>query len=222
MKNKFYLILAGLIALFSLQSCDNHKTYGELVDEEQDAIKAFIAKKDIEVISKNEFFANDTVTTGNQYVFFEDKGIYMHIDFIGEGESILPDGTYDILSRFIEISIDDIEDMHVQAGDTLVRNMHANEYPGMQLKPEEYKVIIQKQNYSGTFQGTSLMFQQYDGMTAVPTGWLFPLQFIKPTRTNEAAKLARVRLIVPHSEGTQFAARFVYPCYYEITYNLGK
>ena len=223
MKNLYYPILLSLIAFFSLQSCDNHKTYGELVDEEEDAIHAFIMKNDIKVISKKEFFEKDSTTAKNEYVFFEENGIYMNIEHVGEGKTILHDGEYDILSRFVEISIDDIDQMGVHAGDTLVRNMYANEYPSLQLKPEEYKVTIDGESYSGKFlAGASLMYQMYDQLTAVPGGWLLPLQYVKPVRTNEAAKWARVKLIVPHSEGTTMAMRFVYPCYYEITYNLGK
>ena len=223
MKNLYFTIILGIITLLGMQSCDNHKTYGELVDEEEDAIKAFILKNDIKVISKKEFCEKDSTTAANEYVFFEENGIYMHIDYKGEAKHILPDGEYEILSRFIEVAIDDVEQMGVHAGDTLVRNMYANQYPSMQLKPEEYKVTIEKDSYSGKFlNGASLMYQMYDQLTAVPGGWLLPLQYVKPVRTNESAKWARVRLIVPHSEGTNFAMRFVYPCFYEITYNLGK
>ncbi len=224
MKKLYYPILVGLIALLglNLQSCDNHKTYGELVDEENEAIEAFILKNDIKVISKKEFFEKDSTTAENEYVFFEENGVYMNIVNKGAGKNILPDGTYDILSRFMEVAIDDIDRMGVHAGDTLVRNMYANGIPSLYKDPEEYKVTINKNQYSGNFQGTSLMFQFYDQLTAVPGGWLLPLQYVKPTRTTEADKWARVKLIVPHSEGTNTAARFVYPCFYEITYNLGK
>ena len=222
MKNLYFPILLSIIAFFSLQSCDNHKTYGELVDEENDAIHAFIVKNDIKVISKKEFIEKDSTTAENEYVLFDDNGIYMNIVYKGEGKEILPEGTYDILSRFMEVSIDDIDQMGVHAGDTLVRNMYANGIPSLYLNPEEYKVTIKGQSYSGNFQGTSLMYQFYDQLTAVPGGWLLPLQYVKPTRTTESGKWARVKLIVPHSEGTNTAMRFVYPCFYEITYNLGK
>ena len=222
MKKFYYSILLSLVAFFSLQSCDNHKTYGELVDDEEDAIKAFILKNDIKVISQKEFMEKDSVTANNEYVYFDDNGIYMNIVYKGEGEEILPNGTYDILSRFMEVAIDDIDRMGVHAGDTLVRNMYANGIPSLYLNPEEYKVTVKDYSYSGNFQGTSLMYQFYDHLTAVPSGWLFPLQYVKPTRTTKADKWARVKLIVPHSEGTNTAMRFVYPCFYEITYNLGK
>ena len=222
MKKIYYQILLGVIAFFSLQSCNNHKTYGELVDEENEAIERYLLENDIKVISKQEFLNNDSTTKENEYVYFEENGIYMNVIYKGAGQNILPEGSYDMLSRFIEIAIKDVKDMGVEAGDTLVRNMYANEYPSLQLKPEEYKVTIKDKAFTGQFNGYSLMYKTYEQDTAVPTGWMFPLLYLKPIRTNEAAKWARVKLIVPHTEGTRFAARFVYPCYYEITYNLGK
>ena len=222
MKNLYYPILLGLIALFNLQSCDNHKTYGELVDEENDAIRAFILKNDIKVISLQQFVEQDSTTAENEYVLFEDNGIYMNVVHKGEAKEILQNGTYDILSRFMEVAVADVRDMGIQAGDTLVRNMYANGLPQLYKDPEEYKVTIRDHQYAGSFQGTSLMFKFYDQLTAVPGGWLLPLQYVKPTRTTQSDKWARVKLIVPHSEGTNMAMRFVYPCFYEITYNLGK
>jgi hypothetical protein len=65
------------------------------------------------------------------------------------------------------------------------------------------------------------MYDTYE-QTSVPTGWLLPLQYLKPSRTNSSEDVARVRLLVPHSAGTVTASRYVYPCYYEITYNLGR
>lgn len=223
MKNLYIRILLGLLVFVGFQSCDNNKTYAEMVEEEEDAIDHFISEKGIKVISKDQFFNNDSTTQENEYVFFKDKGIYMNVVYEGDAKEILPEGSYVILSRFIEIVLKDVEDLGVVYGDTLLKNMYANDYPNMQLKPEEYKVTVDGNNgYSGTFQGTSIMAHAYENSTAVPTGWLFPLQFVKPTRTNEAAKLARVKLILPHNEGSFYASRFVYPCYYEITYNLGK
>ena len=222
MKNLYYPILLGLIAFFSLQGCNNQKTYGELVDEENDAIKTFISKNNIKVISLQKFIEQDSTTAENEYVYFEDTGVYMHVVHKGEAAEVLKEGTYEILSRFLEIAVADIRDMGIQAGDTMLRNMYANGFPGLYKNPEEYKVTIKDNMYVGNFQGTSLMFQKYDNLTAVPGGWLLPLRYVKPTRTTQKDQLARVKLIVPHTEGTNLAMRFVYPCYYELTYDLGR
>ena len=82
-------------------------------------------------------------------------------------------------------------------------------------------------NTSGTFTasfvaGESVMASDY-GSTAVPAGWLTPLSYINVGRvTSEDDELAKVRLIVPHTQGQQYASSSVYPCYYEITYERGR
>ena len=221
MKKLYYSILLGLVAFFSLQSCDNQKTYGELVDEENAAIKTFIAKNDIKVISLQQFVDQDSINTDStEYVYFEDTGVYMNVLHRGDGKEVLKEGSHVILSRFMEVSIADVPNMGLHAGDTILRNMYANGFPGLYLKPEEYEVTLKDNTYVGKFQGTSLMFNTYENMTAVPAGWLLPLRYVKPIRTSESEKWARVKLIVPHSEGTTMAMRFVYPCFYELTYNL--
>jgi hypothetical protein len=60
----------------------------------------------------------------------------------------------------------------------------------------------------------------------VPAGWLVPLNYVYIGRPNPAGDLddevSKVRLIVPHSQGTADASGNVYPCYYEITYERAK
>ncbi len=56
----------------------------------------------------------------------------------------------------------------------------------------------------------------------VPGGWTIPLSYIKlgrPTSADE--EIAKVRLIVPHSEGHAWAQNQVCAFYYEITYERG-
>lgn len=219
MKKLYYFIVLICAISAGLQSCNDGKTYAEMKEEEADAINKYILDNDIMVISEKEFFEKDTMTAENEYVLFEESGVYMNIMCKGEGE-ILEEGTYDILSRFVEVCIKDVSDLGLSAGDTLLFNMHNNSYPSQLRYPEELKVTIGSSgSYSATFQGYSSMYQQYQ-TTAVPSGWLVPLAFIKPVRTTQSDKLARVKIIVPHSEGTSSASRYVYPCLYEITYNL--
>lgn len=219
MKKLYYFIVLICAISAGLQSCNDGKTYAEMKEEEADAINKYILDNDIKVISEKEFFEKDTMTAENEYVLFEESGVYMNIMCKGEGE-ILEEGTYDILSRFVEVCMKDVSDLGLSAGDTLLFNMHNNSYPSQLRYPEELKVTIGSSgSYSATFQGYSSMYQQYQ-TTAVPSGWLVPLAFIKPVRTTQSDKLARVKIIVPHSEGTSSASRYVYPCLYEITYNL--
>ena len=65
------------------------------------------------------------------------------------------------------------------------------------------------------------MMYQYHGSASVPSGWLVPLNYVnvgRPNPINSDDEVSKVRLIVPHSQGTADASSSVYPCYYEITY----
>lgn len=230
-KTKVFVTAMTLTALL-FQSCDNSKTYAEYREDEIDAINAWITTHDYDIISEGEFYAQDTMTAENQFVLFEESGVYMNIVEKGKGKSVLTDGSYSILSRYFEIAMQNREDMF-NLGDTLTGNMSLYNYtnyivdsswslPMYMLHPEEYKVTISGESYSGAFTQSYIMSAVYES-TSVPSGWLLPLRYIKPARTSSSADVARVRLIVPHKEGTaMYASRFVYPCYYEITYNLGK
>lgn len=234
---KINILLTVAFALsFCLQSCNNGKTYAEMKEEEADAISAWISRNNIRVISEKDFYAQDTMTYENEYVLFEESGVYMNIMKKGpqytkddateehpEGEykgTVLGDGSQEILSRFVEVALQERSDLGMYVGDTLLANMGVTN-PDYYLYDEEFKVTINGESYAATFQGRSLMYNQY-GSTAVPTGWLVPLKYVKPARTTSSEQVTRVRLIVPHSEGTSTASKYVFPCYYEITYNKGK
>lgn len=219
--NLLFIAFVGIVCF--LQSCDNSKTYAELKEEEADAINAWIAKNDYKIISEKDFYAQDTVTNENEYVLLEESGVYMNIMSLGpdgkEGQH-LSDGYYDVLSHVVEIALQDRSELSMEAGDTLVVNMHIG-YPQYEIFPEEYKLTISDNTYSASFLTARDygMYYTYQS-TVVPSGWLIPLKFLRPGRTQSSSKVARVRLIVPHSEGTANASRYVYPCYYELTYNL--
>ena len=65
----------GLIS----QSCNNGKTYAEMKEEEREAIKRYIELNDIKVIDEDQFEAQDSTTnvSANEYVLFEESGVYM-------------------------------------------------------------------------------------------------------------------------------------------------
>jgi hypothetical protein len=76
-------------------------------------------------------------------------------------------------------------------------------------------------NTSGSFSGsftTGVMLSTYSS-ASVPAGWLVPLAYIRIGRAKSLTdEKAKVRLIVPHSQGHTIAAQDVLPYYYEITY----
>lgn len=217
MKKLFYLSALIYVLTLGLQSCNNGKTYAEMKEEEADAINKFILENDIKVISEKEFIENDTITAENEFVLFDKSGVYMNIQYRGDGE-ILKEGRYNISSRFIEICIKDVSDMQITAGDTLASNRYSPYSENFLL------TVGSSGSYSASFtdMAQSAMYDAYK-TSAVPNGWLVPFAYLKMKSYISAApsnKIARVRLIVPHSEGTSYATQYVYPCYYEITYDL--
>ena len=99
------LMIAFGLGLY-LQSCDNGKTYAEMKEEEREAIKRFIELNDIKVIDEDQFEEQDSVTrvSENEYVFFDESGVYMQIIERGKGE-MLEDGRHEMLVRYVETQI---------------------------------------------------------------------------------------------------------------------
>jgi hypothetical protein len=139
-----------------------------------------------------------TDTATNEFVLFEDKGIYMQIVRKGEGE-MMKDGTRGVyLTRYLEYNIAE--------GDTISGNLYSS-------VPDKFICERKGDTFSASFT-YGHMYSIYG--SSVPKGWLLPLSYITPGRPND--KAAKVRLIVPHGESTSLAAQYVYPTYYEITY----
>ena len=195
----------------AFQSCNNGKTYAELKEEERDAIQRFIELNDIKVIDEDQFEAQDSTTnvSANEYVLFEESGVYMQVVQRGNGES-LEDGRHEILARYLEERI--VED---GTTDTLSLNTIANMY----AHPDEFILTKQDNSLSATFSMNGAMYSAHSS-AYVPTGWLIPLNYLKVGR--EIAGRSKIKLIVPHSQGTATASGQVFPCYYEITYQLSR
>ena len=199
MNKKVFIALWALLAVV-LASCEDYETYAEQKEKERAHINDFIMERGIKVIDMETFIANDSTTdvSNNEYVLFEDKGVYMQIVRKGEGQ-MMQDGDRGVfMARYVEYNI--------AQGDTISGNLYAS-------SPDYFTCERNGDTYSASFtQG--YMYGIYG--SAVPKGWLLPLSYITPGRPND--KAAKVRLIVPHGEGTSTAAQYVYPTYYEITY----
>ena len=66
------------------------------------------------------------------------------------------------------------------------------------------------------------MYNTYSS-AAVPSGWLVPMAYINLGRpASEDDEIAKVKLIVPHTQGQSNASQNVYPCMYELTYERGR
>lgn len=210
---KLSLILIALAGLLVFTSCSNDETYADQKKRERSAISSYITKEKIKVISEEEFFANDSSTdvSKNEYVLFESSGVYMQIVRKGCGEKMKDGENATVLCRFTE------------------RNLLTD---SLQLSNDviSYASLVDKMNVkrnSGTYTasfvaGSSIMYSAY-GSTSVPSGWLVPLAYINLGRpSTETEQIAKVRIIVPHTEGQQYAVQGVYPCLYDITYQRGR
>lgn len=201
---KLNLILFSLLALGAVfQACDDSETYAEKLSKERRWIRNFIASEGINVISEDDFYV-DTITNtdNNEYVYFDDSGVYMQIMERGNGE-LMEDGEHwELMLRYTEIS--------VETGDTVLTNIYTPAYLDIMMCTKSGT------SYSASFtESNGLMYASYG--QSVPTGWLIPLDFIKPNVYHDG-DISRVRLIVPHSSGHSIASSYVTPYFYEITY----
>ncbi len=210
--NKLFFVLSLVFGTMAMLSCDDVETYAEQRDAERAAISQFLVDRKIKVISEEEFLANDTTTdvSKNEYVLFENTGVYMQIVRRGCGEILKKDESADILTRFDEYNIN---------GDSL---QLSNQTVSTGYLPDKYTVWNTSGSFSASFvSGQSLMYMAY-GSASVPAGWLVPLSYIRLGRlVEEGDELAKVRIIVPHDQGHSYASQGVYACFYELTYQRG-
>ncbi len=221
--NKKVFLLSAMLCLMMLQtifvSCHDGETYAEMKKKEKRAVNKFVKDNElvgpIKVISESTFYAQDSLTdvSSNEFVLFNEDGVYMQIVRKGEGQTMIEmakeqaDSTISkvILCRFMEYDIEN--------SDTVSSNFFSS-------------AIVDKMQCTYKHQGRSYAASFTEGYmkskygSNVPKGWLKPLDYIRLTRY--AGRQAHVRLIVPHSSGTTNASNYVLPYYYEIYYELGK
>lgn len=226
MKNKIKALCFGWLMLAVFGACNDGETYAEQKEKERDAIAAFL-KRDavvmecetdtlihigkINVISESQFYQQDSTTNveKNEYVLFKSTGVYMQILSKGPGEKLKSGETKRVYCRYTEYNI--------MADSLQTTNISFYWEP----RPD----IIEANNTSGTISGSFVMgeagwgamYTSY-GDKSVPSGWLVPFTYINIGRQNTAQPIAKVRLIVPHSQGQKDASNRVYPCFYEISY----
>lgn len=199
----------ALCAILMVTACHDTETYADQKKRERTAISKFIADNGIKIISESEF-KRDTITdvSKNEFVLFENTGVYMQIVRKGCGEKVKQGETVNVLCRFSEYNL---------LTDSLRLTNNNITYASL---PDKFAVT----NTLGTFTASFLsgvMMSVYSS-TSVPAGWLIPLSYINVGRvTKEGEEIAKVNVIVPHSQGTSYALSQVVPCYYEITYERG-
>ena len=208
MKKLAYLLLA-LVGLTVFAACNDEESYADQKKEERSAIARYIADSSVTVINEATFAAQGYTTdvSKNEFVLFASSGIYMQIVRKGCGSPIANGKTVTVLCRFTE------------------RNLKTDSVQLSNEQDSRWDAVVDKMtvtrnsaDYTGYFvKGESLL------QAAVPQGWLMPLGFINVGRPAKAGdEVARVRIIVPHDKGHAYATRYVYPCLYDLTYELGR
>lgn len=202
-----------ILALVILASCDDTETYAEQRDRENSAISQFIRDTSITVITESEFRENGykTDVSNNEYVLMQNSGVYMQIVREGCGEPIQDGETTTVLCRFTERNI--LTDSIQLTNDILA----------FASIPEKMSVTNTNGSFTASFLTESSLMYTFYGSTSVPTGWLVPFPYIKVGRqTSPDEEIAKVNLIVPSTQGHQYASSGVYPCFYTITYQRGR
>lgn len=209
------MLLAMVVSLFA--ACNDYETYSDLKKKERQAISKFLVDSAINVISEKQFEEQGQTTDlkKNQYVLLDKSGVYMQIIRKGCGQQVESGKTVNVLCRFSETNI--LTDSMLIRND-IVGTIYMN---GQYIDVSQFVDKMTVQRNGSTFQASfvSGMMQLYHGTSSVPSGWLVPLLYINVGRPlQEGDEIAKVKLIVPHSQGTQTASQSVYPAFYVITY----
>ncbi|MDD5988198.1 MAG: DUF4827 domain-containing protein [Bacteroidales bacterium] len=222
----FLLFVFAAVGLFC--SCDDEETYADRREKENQQIQNFLntgvsltdtnsdtysinVPGGINVISESDFAAKGYTTDAsrNEYVLFNSSGVYMQILRKGPGKPLAEGESATVLVRYTEY---DIASAFIRS--TNVLNSYA-------VMPD----VMTCSNSYGTIQASFLsgvMKNTYDTST-VPAGWLIPLKYINLGRQeSEDEEVARVRVIVPSTQGQINASANVYACFYDISYTRGR
>ena len=204
-----------MIALAAvLSSCNDYETYGDKKEKERNAIAKFISDSSIVVISEDQFNQQGYTTNlaRNEFVKLDKSGVYMQIVREGCGTKLQDGETTRLVCRFSEFDI--LDDTL-----TICNNNPDMSYQGKSVVaiPDIIKASRTSGSITGSFE-SGIMYSVY-GSTSVPSGWLVPLTYVKVGRPQSLTEeCAKVRLIVPHSQGHSNASSYVTPYYYEITF----
>ena len=195
-------VLMALMCLGTLVACNDYETYGDKKDKERKAIRQFISDSSIVVISETQFHqqGNVTDTARNEFVYMDNTGVYMQIVREGCGTALRDGETSDLLVRFMELSIIDT---------TVIYN---------DVNPYDVDIMnVRRTGNTFTCSFTSGAWYATYGAN-VPEGLIIPLSYLNLGRPRTADdRIAKVRLIVPHTRGHSIATQQVYPYYYEIS-----
>ena len=203
------ILLFMIAAIVVLASCNDYETYGDQKEKERNAINKFIADSSITVISEDVFNQNGYKTdlTRNEFVKLDKSGVYMQIVRQGCGTNLQNGETANLICRCREFNI---------MKDTLA--VETTSYYSAAC-PDIMRVSCTSGTFTASFT-KSIAYNMYYcyGSAAVPAGCLVPLTYVNVgVPQSDDDEIAKVRLIVPHSQGHSVATQNVTPYYYELT-----
>lgn len=210
MKKLMALWAALLLVGMSLQGCKNQKTYAEMLDEERDAVRGFLQKNDIKVISQ-EAFLKDTVTRSKEAGASVDEfaelsnGVYLQV--IRRGES----GNASKFKDGDEITVRYLEE-NISTGQERSSNVFRKQWEDVAssyVYPSVFRYVDNGVSTAyGIFTEQDPLWASMYNSTSVPPGWLMVLPYLR--------NQARVRLIVSSKMGHTAAQNAVHAYYYYI------
>ena len=201
---KLITVLLVACCLAPLVGCNDYETYGDQKEKERKAIRQFLADSAFTVISEQQFHEQGDVTdvSKREFVYMNDNGVYMQIVHKGCGTPIADGENSDLLVRFVEVCLLD---------STVFYN---------DVTPYDVDVMnVRRTGNSFTASFTSGSWLSVYKSETVPAGLIVPLPYLNMGRPRSADDhIAKVRLIVPHTQGNSNASYYVYPYYYEISF----
>jgi len=206
---KAIIALMGLLTLaIVVASCNDYETYGDKKEKERKAIRQFLSDSAITVIDQATFAKQDYTTdlSRNEFVYLDNSGVYMQIVSKGCGTALADGEQTDLLVRFLEICLLDSSALYNDTHPYDVDVLH---------------IIRSGGTYTGSFtEGLMMSTYGYNGAAfGAAQGFLVAFPYIKVGRPRSADdRIAKVRLIVPHSQGHTVASNYVYPYYYEFSF----
>ena len=195
--------ITAFIGLIVIASCNDYETYGDKKEKERENISKFISDSSFIIIPEEQFHEQGDSTGPKEFVYLTNSGVYLQIVRRGCGDYIQDGEQLNLLCRYTEMNLND-----TTKGTT---NAYYYVY-------DEDRIYVSRTGSTYTASFTEgLMYSTYGA--SVPTGWLAPLPYIKIGRQEKATdELAKVRLIVPHTQGHSTATSYVYPYFYDITF----
>ena len=203
---KTVFILLALVLSVVFVSCSKYETYGEKKEKERNAISAYIRENGVNVITESQFSeqGNTTDVSKNEYVYLSRSGVYLQIVREGCGNELEEGKLVGILCRFEEFNI--LSDSVQLSNMLLSRSTYL----------DKMNVTRTGSTITGSFE-RGMMMSAY-GTASVPNAFMIPLNYVKIGRPQETGdETAKVKMIVPHTQGQADAQQKVYPCVYTIT-----